>query len=65
MLPWRLLYQLEKSRLLRYGLHLYTTLDNLLVQVSVSKFHELRYNVTYVLKEMEDLEKRNILKIGD
>lgn len=34
-------------------------------EVPVSKFHELRYNVAYVLKEMEDLEKRNILKIKD
>ena len=35
------------------------------LQVPVSKFHELRYNVTFVLKEMEDLEKRNILKLQD
>lgn len=34
-------------------------------EVPVSKFHELRYNVAFVLKEMEDLEKRNILKIKD
>ena len=34
-------------------------------QVPVSKFHELRYNVAFVLKEMEDLEKRSILKIQD
>ena len=34
-------------------------------QVPVSKFHELRYNVAYVLKEMEDLEKRSILKLQD
>ncbi|XP_077984474.1 COMM domain-containing protein 5-like [Glandiceps talaboti] len=34
-------------------------------EVPVSKFHELRYNVSYVLKEMEDLEKRSILKIQD
>ena len=31
----------------------------------MSKFHEMRYNVAYVLKEMEDLEKRNILKLKD
>ncbi|XP_014671435.1 PREDICTED: COMM domain-containing protein 5-like [Priapulus caudatus] len=31
-------------------------------EVPVSKFHELRYNVAQVLKEMEDLEKRHILK---
>ncbi|KAL4230190.1 nucleic acid-templated transcription [Mactra antiquata] len=34
-------------------------------EVPVAKFHELRYNVAYVLKEMEELEKRNILKIKD
>jgi hypothetical protein len=34
-------------------------------EVPISKFHELRYNVTYVLKQMEDLEKRSILKIQD
>jgi len=34
-------------------------------EVSSSKFHELRYNVAYVLKEMEDVEKKNILKIQD
>ena len=37
----------------------------LLLQIPVSKFHELRYSVAYVLKEMEDLEKRNILKLQD
>ena len=35
------------------------------IQVPVSKFHELRYNIAYILKEMEDLEKRNILKVQD
>nr|XP_006812710.1 PREDICTED: COMM domain-containing protein 5-like [Saccoglossus kowalevskii] len=34
-------------------------------EVPVSKFHELRYNVASVIKEMEDLEKRSILKIQD
>lgn len=34
-------------------------------EIPVSKFHELRYNVAFVLKEMEDLEKRSILKIQD
>jgi len=34
-------------------------------EVPVSKFHDLRYNTAYVLREMEDLEKRNILKIKD
>lgn len=33
------------------------------LQVPVSRFHELRYNVAFVLKEMEDLEKRSILKL--
>jgi hypothetical protein len=32
-------------------------------EVPVSKFQELRYNVATVLKEMIDLEKRNILKL--
>lgn len=34
-------------------------------EVPVAKFHELRYNVAFVLKEMEEIEKRNILKIQD
>lgn len=34
-------------------------------EVSLSKFHELRYNVAYVLKEMEEIEKKSILKIQD
>ncbi|KAM8909163.1 COMM domain-containing protein 5 [Spinachia spinachia] len=34
-------------------------------EVLVSKFQELRYNVALILKEMNDLEKRNILKIQD
>lgn len=34
-------------------------------EVPVSQFHQLRYNVAYVLKEMEDLEKKSILKIQD
>ena len=29
----------------------------------VNRFQELRYSVASVLKEMEDLEKRNVLKI--
>ena len=37
----------------------------LFCQVTVSQFHELRYSVAYVLKEMEDLENRNILKLQD
>ncbi|KAI7801361.1 COMM domain-containing protein 5 [Triplophysa rosa] len=34
-------------------------------EVPVSKFQELRYNVSLILKEMNDLEKRSILKIQD
>ncbi|XP_037636998.1 COMM domain-containing protein 5 isoform X2 [Sebastes umbrosus] len=34
-------------------------------EVPVSKFQELRYNVALILKEMNDLEKRNILQIQD
>ncbi|XP_004073603.1 COMM domain-containing protein 5 [Oryzias latipes] len=34
-------------------------------EVPVTKFHELRYNVALILKEMNDLEKRSILKIQD
>ncbi|CAI9596352.1 unnamed protein product [Staurois parvus] len=34
-------------------------------EVSVGKFQELRYNVALILKEMNDLEKKNILKIQD
>ncbi|XP_034037089.1 COMM domain-containing protein 5 [Thalassophryne amazonica] len=34
-------------------------------EVPVSKFQELRYNMTLILKEMIDLEKRSILKIQD
>ncbi len=32
-------------------------------ELSLDKFHELRYNVAKVLKDMEDLEKMPILKI--
>jgi hypothetical protein len=32
-------------------------------EVSVEQFHELRYNVSKVLKEMEDIERLQILKI--
>lgn len=34
-----------------------------LVQVHMSKFQELRYNVALLLKEMNDLEKKSILQI--
>ncbi|KAK2849505.1 hypothetical protein Q5P01_009339 [Channa striata] len=34
-------------------------------EVPISKFHDLRYNVALILKEMNDLEKRSILKIQD
>lgn len=31
----------------------------------VAKFQELRYNIALILKEMNDLEKRSVLKIQD
>ncbi|CAN9514695.1 unnamed protein product [Ophioblennius macclurei] len=34
-------------------------------EVPVSKFQDLRYNVALILKEMNDLEKRTILRIQD
>ncbi|KAG9478440.1 hypothetical protein GDO78_013455 [Eleutherodactylus coqui] len=34
-------------------------------EVPVAKFQELRYNIALLLKEMNDLEKKNILKIQD
>ncbi|KAG1946795.1 COMM domain-containing protein 5 [Pimephales promelas] len=34
-------------------------------QVPVAKFQDLRYNVSLILKEMNDIEKRSILKIQD
>ncbi|XP_030065284.1 COMM domain-containing protein 5 [Microcaecilia unicolor] len=34
-------------------------------EVPIAKFHELRYNVALILKEMNDLEKRSVLKIQD
>ncbi|XP_026135527.1 COMM domain-containing protein 5 [Carassius auratus] len=34
-------------------------------EVPVVKFQELRYNVSLILKEMNDIEKRSILKIQD
>ncbi|OCT67575.1 COMM domain-containing protein 5 isoform X1 [Xenopus laevis] len=34
-------------------------------EVPVAKFQELRYNIALILKEMNDLEKRSILRIQD
>jgi len=34
-------------------------------EISTLLFHDLRYNVALVLKEMENLEQKNILKIKD
>lgn len=54
------------SRVLEPFLLMELTLSNGTVrsfEIPVSKFHELRYNVATVLKEMEDLEKRSILKL--
>ena len=36
-----------------------------ILQVSKSKFDDMRYNVALALKEIDDLEKRSILKIKD
>ncbi|XP_075429454.1 COMM domain-containing protein 5 [Ascaphus truei] len=35
------------------------------LEVPVIKFQELRYNVALILKEMNDLERRSVLKIQD
>lgn len=35
------------------------------LQVPLSKFQELRYNVALILKEMNDLERKSILQIQD
>jgi hypothetical protein len=32
-------------------------------ELSVEKFHELRYNVAKVLKDMDDMERLQILKL--
>lgn len=32
-------------------------------EVSVEKFHEMRYNVAKVLKEMQEIEQHPVLKI--
>uniref|UniRef100_UPI0037E75152 COMM domain-containing protein 5 n=1 Tax=Semicossyphus pulcher TaxID=241346 RepID=UPI0037E75152 len=34
-------------------------------EMSVSRFQELRYNAAFILKEMNDLEKRSIFQIQD
>ncbi|XP_072040400.1 COMM domain-containing protein 5-like [Amphiura filiformis] len=70
-LKWRLDVAISTSalnRVLEPTILMETTLSDGAVhnfEVPISKFHELRYNVAYVLKEMEDLEKRSILKIQD
>ncbi|XP_063045624.1 COMM domain-containing protein 5 [Engraulis encrasicolus] len=33
------------------------------IEIPISKFQELRYNIALILKEMTDLEKKSILKI--
>ncbi|XP_071787508.1 COMM domain-containing protein 5-like [Asterias amurensis] len=66
---WRLDVAISTSslnRVLEPTISMQMTLSNGRIhnfEVPVSKFHEMRYNVAYVLKEMEDLEKRSILKI--
>ena len=44
-----------------------TTSDGKIRQFEVSqdKFHELRYNIAKVLKDMEDIEQIPILKLQD
>lgn len=56
------------NRVLEPSISAQMTLDNGDVkhfEMSVSKFQELRYNVALALREMEELEKRSILKIQD
>ncbi|EDV24545.1 uncharacterized protein TRIADDRAFT_56449 [Trichoplax adhaerens] len=56
------------SRSLVPNLLLELTLSNgkiFTFEVSVAKFHELRYNIAKVLKEMNSVENKNILKIQD
>ncbi|KAK7097600.1 COMM domain-containing protein 5-like [Littorina saxatilis] len=70
-LKWRVDVAISTSvlnRVLEPSIILELTLSNgttKTFEVPVSQFHQLRYSVAYVLKEMEDLEKRSILKIQD
>lgn len=56
------------SRVLKPSVMMEMTLSNGNIhtfEVPISKFQELRYNISYVLKEMESLEKRSILRLAD
>jgi len=70
-LKWRVDVAISTSvlnRVLQPTITMEMILDNGKVhhfEVPVAKFHELRHHVATVLKEMEDLEKRSILKIAD
>ncbi|XP_020910047.1 COMM domain-containing protein 5 [Exaiptasia diaphana] len=70
-LRWRVDVAISTSalnRVLEPSILMETQLSNGSIQtfeVPLSKFHQLRYNVAYVLKEMEDVEHKNILKIQD
>ncbi|KAH3759570.1 glutamate receptor 3 [Pelomyxa schiedti] len=70
-LKWRVDVTISTSSMSRslapYVLMEMTTSDGRIktFEVPHDKFHELRYNVARVLKEMQDLEQLQILKISD
>lgn len=70
-LKWRVDVAISTSvlnRVLEPSIIMEMTLSNgqtKVFEVPVSQFHQLRYSVAYVLKQMEELEKRSILKIQD
>ena len=56
------------SRVLRPTVMLQLTLSDgrvHLFEVPLSQFHELRYNVAAVLKDMDNINQKNIFKIKD
>lgn len=56
------------SRVLKPCVLMEMTLNNGKIhtfEIPIAKFQELRYNVSYLLKEMETLEKRSILRLAD
>lgn len=70
-LQWRVDVAISTSsiaRILKPVIMLQLTLSDGSVktfEVSVSQFHELRFNAALVLKEMEIVEQKNIFKIKD
>ncbi|ESO93858.1 hypothetical protein LOTGIDRAFT_228614 [Lottia gigantea] len=70
-LKWRVDVAISTSvlnRVLEPSIQMEMTLSDGTIQsfeVPISQFHKLRYNIAFILKEMEDLEKRSILKIKD